>query len=50
MSRRGRASEPSDRAAVFAVIESANDWWALGVQWNPTSSTSSGLDIQLFRG
>ena len=35
---------------VIEAIESANDWWALGVQWNPTSSTSSGLDIQLFRG
>ena len=22
----------------------------MGVQWNPTSSTASGLDIQLFRG
>lgn len=35
---------------VIEAVESTSDWWALGVQWNPTSSTSSGLDIQLFRG
>ena len=35
---------------VTEAVESADSWWALGVQWNPTSSTSSGLDIQLFRG
>jgi putative glutamine amidotransferase len=35
---------------VIEAVESADSWWALGVQWNPTSSTSSGLDIQLFRG
>lgn len=35
---------------VVEAIESDGDWWALGVQWNPTSATASGLDIQLFRG
>jgi putative glutamine amidotransferase len=35
---------------VVEAIEAVGDWWALGVQWNPTSSTASGLDIQLFRG
>ena len=54
-SRRGAPARGFRPAAValdgvIEAIESANDWWALGVQWNPTSSTSSGLDIQLFRG
>lgn len=35
---------------VIEAIESNTDWFALGVQWNPTSATASGLDIQLFRG
>lgn len=35
---------------VIEAIESTGEWWALGVQWNPTSATASGLDIQLFRG
>jgi putative glutamine amidotransferase len=36
---------------VTEAIESdCGDWWALGIQWNPTSATASGLDIQLFRG
>jgi putative glutamine amidotransferase len=35
---------------VIEAVESDGEWWALGVQWNPTSPTASGLDIQLFRG
>jgi putative glutamine amidotransferase len=35
---------------IEAIESSGNDWWALGVQWNPASSTASGLDIQVFRG
>jgi putative glutamine amidotransferase len=36
---------------VIEAIESASeDWFALGVQWQPASSTASGLDVQLFRG
>ena len=35
---------------VIEGIESATDWWALAVQWNPAAATASGLDIQLFRG
>ncbi len=35
---------------VIEAVESVGEWWALGVQWNPTSATASGLDIQLFRG
>jgi gamma-glutamyl-gamma-aminobutyrate hydrolase PuuD len=35
---------------VIEAIEFSGEWFALGVQWNPSSSTASGLDIQLFRG
>ncbi len=39
--------------ALDGVVEgiewTADDWFALGVQWQPASSTASGLDIQLFR-
>jgi putative glutamine amidotransferase len=35
---------------VVEALESTNEWWALGVQWNPASPTASGLDIQVFRG
>ncbi|MBY0231899.1 MAG: gamma-glutamyl-gamma-aminobutyrate hydrolase family protein, partial [Gemmataceae bacterium] len=29
---------------VIEAVEATGDWWAMGVQWNPVSSTSSGLD------
>jgi putative glutamine amidotransferase len=35
---------------VVEAIEAEEGWFALGVQWQPASSTASGLDIQLFRG
>jgi putative glutamine amidotransferase len=35
---------------VVEALESAGEWWALGVQWSPASGTASGLDIQVFRG
>jgi gamma-glutamyl-gamma-aminobutyrate hydrolase PuuD len=35
---------------AIEAIESETNWFALGVQWQPASSTASGLDIQLFRG
>jgi putative glutamine amidotransferase len=36
---------------VIEAIESdEDDWFAVGVQWQPASATASGLDIQLFRG
>jgi hypothetical protein len=35
---------------VIEAIEFASDaWWAMGVQWQPASSSASGLDIQVFR-
>jgi putative glutamine amidotransferase len=40
--------------ALDGVIEAIETewlgWFAVGVQWQPASSTASGLDIQLFRG
>lgn len=39
--------------ALDGVIEAieweGNDWFAMGVQWQPASPTASGLDIQVFR-
>jgi putative glutamine amidotransferase len=35
---------------VEAIEAESPEWFALGVQWHPASSTASGLDIQLFRG
>lgn len=36
---------------VIEAIESTSEtWFALGVQWQPASSSASGLDIQVFRG
>ena len=36
---------------VVECIEAEDeDWFALGVQWNPAAASASGLDIQLFRG
>jgi putative glutamine amidotransferase len=35
---------------VEAVEADSEDWFALGIQWNPASATASGLDIQVFRG
>jgi len=40
--------------ALDGIVESIetslkDPWWALGIQWQPACSTSSGLDIQVFR-
>jgi gamma-glutamyl-gamma-aminobutyrate hydrolase PuuD len=43
---------PSARAldGVIEGIEwNKDDWFAVGVQWQPASASASGLDIQLFR-
>jgi hypothetical protein len=53
INRVGRGFRVGARAldGVIESIEADSDhWFALGVQWHPASSTSSGLDIQLFRG
>jgi gamma-glutamyl-gamma-aminobutyrate hydrolase PuuD len=40
--------------ALDGVIEEiegpGENWFAMGVQWQPASGTASGLDIQVFRG
>lgn len=39
--------------ALDGIVEGVewikDDWFAMGVQWQPASSSASGLDIQLFR-
>jgi peptidase C26-like protein len=53
INRLARGFRVSARAldGVIEAIESeSDDWFLLGVQWQPASATSSGLDIQLFRG
>lgn len=35
---------------IEAIEYTGNDWFAMGVQWQPASGTASGLDIQVFRG
>ena len=48
---RGLTVSASALDGVVEAIESASeDWFALGIQWHPASATSSGLDIQVFRG
>jgi putative glutamine amidotransferase len=34
---------------IEAVEYTGNDWFAIGVQWQPASPSASGLDIQVFR-
>jgi putative glutamine amidotransferase len=35
---------------VIEAIESTNEnWWVMGVQWQPAATSASGLDIQVFR-
>jgi putative glutamine amidotransferase len=51
--RLGRGFQVSARAldgVIEAIEAEAENWFALGVQWQPASTTASGLDIQLFRG
>jgi putative glutamine amidotransferase len=35
---------------VEGIESEKGNWFGVGVQWHPASSTASGLDIQLFRG
>jgi putative glutamine amidotransferase len=34
---------------VEAIEYTGDNWFAMGVQWQPASGTASGLDIQVFR-
>ncbi|HKB42176.1 MAG TPA: gamma-glutamyl-gamma-aminobutyrate hydrolase family protein [Gemmataceae bacterium] len=45
-----RVSASALDGVVEAVEAESDDWFALGIQWHPASSTASGLDIQVFRG
>jgi putative glutamine amidotransferase len=35
---------------IEAIEVQSDDWFAVGVQWRPASTSASGLDIQVFRG
>ena len=37
-------------SVVEAIEFTGDNWFAMGVQWQPASGTASGLDIQVFRG
>src|SRR5439155_9313321 len=53
VARVARGFRVSARAldGIIEAIESESEsWFAVGVQWQPASSSASGLDIQLFRG
>lgn len=53
VSRVARGFRVSAKAldGITEAIETETDeWYAVGVQWQPASSSASGLDIQLFRG
>ena len=45
-----RVSARALDGVVEAIEWEKDDWYAVGVQWQPASATASGLDIQLFRG
>ncbi|HYV36245.1 MAG TPA: gamma-glutamyl-gamma-aminobutyrate hydrolase family protein [Gemmataceae bacterium] len=50
LARGFRVSARALDGVIEAIELEGDDWFALGVQWRPASSTASGLDIQLFRG
>ena len=45
-----RVSAQALDGVIEAIEAELMGWFAVGVQWQPASSTASGLDIQLFRG
>jgi putative glutamine amidotransferase len=45
-----RVSARALDGVIEAIEWEKNNWYAVGVQWQPASATASGLDIQLFRG
>lgn len=45
-----RVSAKAMDGIVEAIEAESESWFAIGVQWQPASSSASGLDIQLFRG
>jgi putative glutamine amidotransferase len=49
LARGFRVSAAALDGVIEAVESDAEDWFAMGVQWQPASATASGLDIQVFR-
>jgi putative glutamine amidotransferase len=45
-----RVSARALDGVIEAIEWEKDEWYAVGVQWQPASATASGLDIQLFRG
>ena len=50
VARNFRVSAQALDGVVEAIESERDNWFAMGIQWNPASATSSGLDIQVFRG
>src|SRR5262249_32575294 len=49
LARGFRVSAAALDGVIEAIESEADDWFAMGVQWQPASATASGLDIQVFR-
>jgi putative glutamine amidotransferase len=49
LARGFRVSARALDGVVEAIEAEAENWFAIGVQWQPASASASGLDIQLFR-
>src|SRR5436190_3175629 len=45
-----RVSARALDSVIEAIEAESKTWFALAIQWQPASSTASGLDIQVFRG
>jgi len=45
-----RVSATALDGVIEAVESERPNWFAMGVQWRPASTSASGLDIQVFRG
>jgi len=50
VAREFRVSAQALDGIIEAIEAQAEDWFAVGVQWRPASTSASGLDIQIFRG
>ena len=49
LARGFRVSATALDGIVEGIEMEGDEWFAVGVQWQPASATASGLDIQLFR-
>ncbi|MFN5585362.1 MAG: gamma-glutamyl-gamma-aminobutyrate hydrolase family protein, partial [Planctomyces sp.] len=48
LSHRFRVSATCPDGVIEAYESIEEDWFCLGVQWHPESSTASALDLQIF--